>query len=190
MYEPIWRAMQRFTSCRGPETSDEIWLLEHFPVYTQGMNGKPEHILDPKAIPVIAIDRGGQVTYHGPGQLIVYCLLDLKRRQLSPRQVVSMLEQAVLAVLTRLSISAYAKMEAPGIYIAEQKIASIGLRIRRGACYHGLSINIDMDLQPFLGINPCGYQQLAVTQLHHYVPELSFAAFSALMQRQLNQVFG
>ena len=153
------------------------------------MNGKPEHILQPGNIPIIPIDRGGQVTFHGPGQLIVYFLLDLKRRGLSPRQLVTLLENAVVNVLTTLGCTAYARPEAPGIYIQGEKIASIGLRIRRGASYHGLSINVNMDLSPFLGINPCGYSELIVTQLHAHVPDVKFSEFQVLIQAQLSQAF-
>lgn len=184
-YEPVWRAMQRFTDCRTAQTPDEIWLLEHEAVYTQGMAGKAEHIVQPGTIPVVPIDRGGQVTYHGPGQLIVYFLLDLKRRQLSPRQLVSLIENAVIDVLSAKGCPAYARADAPGVYVATEKIAAIGLRIRRGACYHGLSINVNMDLTPFLGINPCGYQDLKVTQVGTHLPELSFQAFQQLIEARL-----
>ncbi len=188
-YEPIWRAMQRFTSVRTESTCDEIWLLEHPSVYTQGMAGKPEHILAPGIIPVINIDRGGQVTYHGPGQLIVYFLLDLKRRSLSPRQLVSLIENAVVEVLVSLGLDAYAKAEAPGIYVQGEKIASLGLRIRRGASYHGLSINVKMDLKPFSGINPCGYSALGVTQVSQLVPNLTANDFRQLILHHLQTVF-
>ncbi len=188
-YEPIWRAMQRFTSVRTENTLDEIWLLEHHSVYTQGMAGKPEHILAPGTIPVIHIDRGGQVTYHGPGQLIVYFLLDLKRRALSPRQLVTLIENAVVTVLVSLGLAAYARAEAPGIYIQGEKIASLGLRIRRGASYHGLSINVKMDLGPFAGINPCGYQALSVTQISHFFASVTVNDFRQLLLDQLQRTF-
>jgi len=188
-YEPIWRAMQRFTDCRSIQTVDEIWLLEHAAVYTQGMAGKAEHVVQPGAIPVVQIDRGGQVTYHGPGQLVVYFLLDLKRRQLSPRQLVSLIETAVVSVLTESGCHAYARADAPGIYVEGEKIGSIGLRIRRGACYHGLSINVKMDLTPFLGINPCGYSDLKVTQVCTHMPELNFNDFQQLIEAQLSRTF-
>lgn len=189
-YVPVWQAMQRFTSCRDATTRDEIWLLQHDPVYTQGMNGKAEHILAPGAIPVVQIDRGGQVTYHGPGQLIVYFLLDLRRRALSPRQLVSSIETAVIETLHGFGCSAYALPDAPGIYVASEKIASIGLRIRRGASYHGLSVNFDMDLSPFAGINPCGYQHLKVNQIKNLLPDLTWDEFQLSLQRQFQQVFG
>jgi lipoyl(octanoyl) transferase len=164
-YLPAFEAMQAFTDARGPETPDEIWLLEHPPVFTQGMNGKPEHLLGPGEIPVIQVDRGGQVTYHGPGQLVVYLLLDLRRRRLGVRHVVSAMEQAVIALLADYGIAAEARQDAPGVYVGDAKLASLGLRVRRGCSYHGLALNVDMDLQPFSRINPCGYRGLEVTQL-------------------------
>jgi lipoyl(octanoyl) transferase len=157
--------MQQFTAERGADTADEIWLLQHPPVFTQGMNGKPEHILDNSDIPVVEIDRGGQVTYHGPGQLVVYCLLDLKRLGFGVRQMVSALEDAVIALLEDEGISAVARKDAPGVYVNDAKISALGLRVKRGCSYHGLSLNVDMDLSPFKNINPCGYKDLAVTQL-------------------------
>lgn len=164
-YLPAFQAMQRFTESRTAETPDEIWLLEHRPVFTQGMNGKAEHLLAPGGIPVVQVDRGGQVTYHGPGQLVVYLLLDLRRRKLGVRHVVTAMEQAVIALLAGYGIAAEARQDAPGVYVEGNKIASLGLRVRRGCSYHGLSLNVDMDLEPFSRINPCGYQGLAVTQL-------------------------
>ena len=164
-YLLVWRAMQEFTATRHSETPDELWTLQHFPVFTQGLNGKPEHVLAPGDIPVIKIDRGGQVTYHGPGQLVVYCLFDLRRKQLGIRQLVTLLENAVIELLAAYHISAYSDREAPGVYAAGRKLASLGLRVRRGCSYHGLSLNIDMDLSPFQRINPCGYRGLEMTQL-------------------------
>ena len=164
-YVPALKAMQQFTDTRTPNTPDEVWLLEHPPVFTQGMNGKPEHLLAPGDIPVVQVDRGGQVTYHGPGQLVVYFLLDLRRRRLGVRQVVSAMEQAVIRLLGDYGIVSEAQQDAPGVYVDGAKIASLGLRVRRGCSYHGLSLNIDMDLAPFSRINPCGYQGLEVTQL-------------------------
>lgn len=172
-YEPIWRAMQRFTDTRTPDTVDEIWFLEHPPVYTQGMAGKPEHILNPGNIPIVPIDRGGQVTYHGPGQCVVYFLLDVSRRKLAPRQLVTLIENALIQFLSRWKIDAIARQDAPGIYVHGQKIASIGLRIRRDASYHGLALNVDMDLGPFEGINPCGFENLRMTQLKEFVPKVA-----------------
>jgi lipoyl(octanoyl) transferase len=164
-YEPTWRAMQRFTDERGPSTADEIWMLEHPPVFTLGMNAAREHVLSPGDIPVVQIDRGGQVTYHGPGQLVVYPLIDLRRRHVGVRQMVVALENAVIAYAGELGVTATGSREAPGVYVRGAKLASIGLRIRRGASYHGLSLNVALDLEPFQRINVCGYRGLAVTRL-------------------------
>jgi lipoyl(octanoyl) transferase len=164
-YLPIWHAMQNFTSRRDKQTRDEIWMLEHTAVYTLGLNGKPEHIIDPGGIPVVQVDRGGQVTYHGPGQLIVYVLLDLQRLHLGIRALVSTLEDAVIDVLSAYGIQGQSRREAPGVYVASRKIASVGLRVRRGCCFHGLSLNTALDLEPFRRIHPCGYPDLEVTQL-------------------------
>lgn len=164
-FEPTWHAMQAFTAAREPTTPDEIWVLEHEPVFTLGLAGKHEHVLAPGDIPVIDIDRGGQVTYHGPGQLVVYPLLDMRRHKLGPRALVSALEQATIATLATWEIDAYAKPEAPGVYVGEKKIASIGLRIKNKASYHGIAFNVAMDLEPFTRINPCGYAGLEMTQV-------------------------
>jgi len=164
-YEPCVAAMREFTGSRGPETPDEIWLLQHPPVYTFGLNTNPAHLLSAGSIPVVQTDRGGQVTYHGPGQLVVYLLLDLQRAGLGVRQVVSALEEAVIALAADHGITASARREAPGVYVAGAKLASIGLRVRRGCTYHGLALNVAPDLTPFAGINPCGYPGLAVTSL-------------------------
>lgn len=164
-YEPVWRAMQAYTDARTAESPDELWLLQHPPVFTQGLNGQPEHLLDPGEIPVIRVDRGGQVTYHGPGQVVAYVLLDLKRRGLGVRELVTTLEQSVIDLLAEYGIAAQARRDAPGVYVAGRKIASLGLRVRRGCSYHGLSLNVAMDLAPFRRINPCGYRGLEVTQL-------------------------
>jgi len=164
-YEIVWQAMQSFTNTRNPQQIDELWLLEHPPVFTLGQAGKPEHILKKSKIPIVHCDRGGQVTYHGPGQLIAYPLLDLRRLKLSPRQLVSKLEQTVIDVLASLNISAMNQAKAPGVYVDGAKICSIGLRIRRGCSYHGIAINVDMDLKPFSFINPCGYKGLQMTQI-------------------------
>ena len=183
-YEPVWRDMQRFTADRDSETPDELWVLEHPPVYTQGQAGKPEHILDAGGIPVVQVDRGGQVTYHGPGQLIVYTLLDLPRHKLGVRQLVSALERSVIDLLGDQGIVAQADPKAPGVYVEGRKIASLGIRVRRGRCYHGLSLNVAMDLAPFRGINPCGYPALEVTQLRDLGAEVSVAeAGDALLPR-------
>lgn len=164
-YEAIWRQMQQFTDERDNATEDEIWVLEHPAVYTLGLNGKLEHILKPGDIPVINSDRGGQVTYHGPGQLIVYTMLDLKRLNLGIRPLVTLLEQAMIAILGQFNITAVAKPDAPGVYVNNKKIGSIGIRIRRNCSYHGLSLNNNMDLEPFNRINTCGFKDLQVTQL-------------------------
>lgn len=164
-YEPTWRAMQALTDARGPDDRDEIWFLEHPPVYTQGMNGKPEHLLAPGDIPVVPIDRGGQVTYHGPGQLVVYPLVDLRRTGLGVRELVVAVEDALVALAANHGIEAAGRRDAPGVYVAGRKLASIGLRIRRGCSYHGLALNVAMDLEPFARINPCGYSGLEMTQL-------------------------
>lgn len=164
-YLSCWQAMQQFTNDRQEDAIDEIWLLEHNPVFTQGQNGKPEHILNPGNIPIVQTDRGGQVTYHGPGQLMVYILVDLKRKKLNVRDLVSLLEQAVIDLLAEYGIQAIAKRDAPGVYVEEKKICSIGLRIRRGCSYHGIAFNINMDLTPFNAINPCGFSGLQMTQL-------------------------
>lgn len=156
--------MQQFTQQRNAETVDEIWLLEHHPVFTQGQNGKPEHLLDAGDIPVVKTDRGGQITYHGPGQLMVYTLIDLKRKKFTIRELVTHLEQSVISLLADYQIQAYAQCKAPGVYVAETKICSIGLRIRRGCAYHGIAFNVAMDLAPFDRINPCGFLGLKMTQ--------------------------
>ena len=165
-YEPTWRAMQALTAARNPATPDEIWVLQHPPVYTLGVAGKAEHL--PRAdngIPVVRTDRGGQITYHGPGQIIAYALLDLRRRGLSVRPLVRRMEQAVIDLLGAYGVSAHGREDAPGVYVGAAKIAALGLRLRNGCCYHGIALNVDMDLAPFHAINPCGYPGLAVTQM-------------------------
>ncbi len=164
-YETIWRDMQRFTQERRDKTPDEIWVLEHTPVYTLGLNGKREHLLNPGDIPVIECDRGGQVTYHGPGQLVIYTLLDIKRLKLGIRQLVTLLEKSMVTALVQFGITAIAKPEAPGVYVNDKKIGSIGIRIKNNASYHGISLNNNMDLTPFNYINTCGFKDLQVTQL-------------------------
>lgn len=163
-YESCWQAMQQFTNQRDSSTIDEIWLLEHQPVFTQGQNGKKEHLLNPGDIPVVQTDRGGQVTYHGPGQLMIYTLIDVKRKRLSVRELVTRLEQSVIDLLAEYHIIAKAKCTAPGVYVDEKKIGSIGLRIRKGCAYHGIAFNVKLDLHPFSLINPCGYTALEMTQ--------------------------
>jgi len=164
-YVPTWRAMQAFTTQRGADSADELWLLEHPPVYTLGVAGRTEHL--PRianGIPVVRTDRGGQITYHGPGQVVLYLLLDLRRRGLSVRPLVRIMEQAVIDLLAAYSVAAAGRDEAPGVYVDGAKIAALGLRIRNNCCYHGLAFNVDMDLSPFHAIDPCGYSGLAVTQ--------------------------
>lgn len=163
-YQASWLAMQEFTQTRDAETLDEVWLLEHDPVFTQGQNGKEEHLLNAGNIPVVQTDRGGQITYHGPGQLMAYILVDLRRKQFNVRQLVSLIEQSIVDFLGANNITAYAKPDAPGVYVQDKKICSIGLRIRRGCSYHGIAFNIDMDLAPFSQINPCGFMGLKMTQ--------------------------
>jgi len=164
-YEPAWRAMQRLVDGRGPATADEIWFLEHPPVFTLGMNSRPEHLLATGDIPVVQVDRGGQVTYHGPGQLVVYPLLDLDRARLGVRALVEAIERAIVATVAEWGIEAAGRRDAPGVYVGPRKLASVGLRIRRGCSYHGLALNVAMDLEPFRRINPCGHAGLEMTQL-------------------------
>jgi len=164
-YLPVHQAMQQFTDTRNPDTPNELWVLQHHPIYTLGQASKPEHLLNAGNIPVYQSDRGGQITYHGPGQLIVYVLMDIKRANVGVKKLVHNLEQAVINYLTFLNINSNRRVKAPGIYVNNKKIASLGLRIRRGYSYHGLSLNVNMDLQPFQGINTCGYAGLEVTQL-------------------------
>ena len=164
-YEPTWRAMQRFTDERGPDTPDEIWFLEHPPVFTLGMNASRDHLLAPGDIPVVQIDRGGQVTYHGPGQLVVYPLVDLRRASLGVRDIVTALERSVIGYAAELGIVAECRQGAPGVYVEGRKLASVGIRVRRGASYHGMALNVRANLEPFRRINPCGYPGLEMTQL-------------------------
>lgn len=164
-YRETWQAMQDYTQLRDSQSPDQIWIVEHRPVYTLGLNAKPEHLLNTQDIPVITTDRGGQVTYHGPGQLVVYTLLDIQRLNLNVRQLVTVLENAIITTLAQYGLYAIARPEAPGVYIAGKKIGSIGLRVKKGCCYHGLSLNNAMDLSPFDGINTCGLNDLEVTQL-------------------------
>ncbi|MEE8365788.1 MAG: lipoyl(octanoyl) transferase LipB [Gammaproteobacteria bacterium] len=164
-YRQTWDSMKDFTHNRDAQTADELWITEHAPVFTQGLNGKAEHLLDTGDIPVIQIDRGGQVTYHGPGQLVLYCLVDIQRLGLGIRSFITRIEKSIIELLCQYGLEAVARVKAPGVYVDEAKIAALGLRIRKGCCYHGLSLNIDMDLRPFKCINPCGYEGLEVTQL-------------------------
>jgi len=185
-YEPTWQAMQRFTNERDAATADEIWLLQHPPVFTQGQAGKPEHLLLPGAIPVVQVDRGGQVTYHGPGQLVAYLLLDVRRSGLGVRELVSRIERSLIDILASYGVTANAKPDAPGVYVDGAKIASLGLRIRNGRSFHGLALNVDMDLAPFRRINPCGYAGMAMTQLADQVTgPIDISEVSARLREQL-----
>lgn len=170
-YEPTWHAMQNFTQTRDADSPDEIWLLEHPSVFTQGQAGKAEHVLAAGDIPVVQVDRGGQVTYHGPGQLVAYILVDVRRAGQGVRDLVSRIENTLIDVLSQYGVAAEAKPDAPGVYVAGNKIASLGLRIRRGCSFHGLALNVDMDLQPFHRINPCGYAGLKMTQLRDEIQQ-------------------
>lgn len=173
-YEESFSAMRAFTEGRDNNTPDEFWLLQHLPVFSQGQAGKAEHILEPGEIPIVQSDRGGQVTYHGPGQLILYVLVDIKRRNLGIRKFVNSLEQAMIQLLADYQIKAHTRVDAPGVYVEGAKICSIGLRIRKGASYHGLSFNVDMDLQPFSFINPCGFTDLKIIQLRDLIKPPTF----------------
>lgn len=172
-YVATWQAMQAYTDARDEHSADQLWLTSHAPVFTQGLNGKAEHLLNPGDIPVVQVDRGGQVTYHGPGQLVMYVLLDLRRRNLGVRSLVTLLEQSVIQVLADLGVAAKARSDAPGVYVSEAKIAALGLKIRKARSYHGLSLNHTLDLEPFSRINPCGYQHLPVTSLQQLQIEIS-----------------
>lgn len=164
-YVPVWKRMQEFTDNRDDTTTDEIWLVEHDPVFTQGQAGKAEHLLFPGEIPVVQVDRGGQVTYHGPGQQVAYFMIDLRRKNMGPRDLVSGIENAIVDMLALYGIEAYPRSDAPGVYTDDQKICSLGLRIRKGKSFHGLALNVNMDLEPFSRINPCGYQGMQMTQI-------------------------
>lgn len=164
-YESVWQAMKQFTLSRQATTSDELWIVEHPPVYTLGLNGKQEHIIDPGTTPVVNVDRGGQVTYHGPGQLVAYTLIDLKRCRTGIKEFVRQLEQTIINLLAEYNIPAVGREDAPGVYVNQAKIAALGLRVKRHHVYHGLSLNVDMDLEPFSRINPCGYEDMTVTQI-------------------------
>ena len=185
-YQSCWQKMQDYTLTRDTDSADEIWVVEHPAVFTQGLNGQPEHLLTTSEIPVINTDRGGQITYHAPGQLVVYTLIDIQRRQIGVRQLVTVLEQAMIETLAQYGLQAAAKADAPGVYIADKKIGSVGLRIKKGCSYHGLSLNNNMDLTPFSYINPCGYRNLQVTQLvdlgvHVKTHELAVPVVNSIM---------
>jgi lipoyl(octanoyl) transferase len=186
-YEPTWRAMQRFTEERDPGTPDEIWFLEHPPVFTLGVSANRAHLLAPGDIPVVQIDRGGQVTYHGPGQLVVYPLMDLRRAALGVREFVSALERAVIDLAAEYGIAAESRREAPGVYVAGRKLASIGVRVRRGGSYHGLALNVALDLGPFARINPCGYAGLRMTQLSELGGPRSVGECAGALERHLRR---
>jgi lipoyl(octanoyl) transferase len=188
-YAATFAAMQDFTAARGAETPDEFWLCEHPPVFTQGLSGKPEHLLKDIGIPVMQIDRGGQITYHGPGQVVVYLLLDLRRRELTVRGLVQVIEQAVIDLLAGYGVAAKRLAGAPGVYVGNAKIAALGLRIKHGCSYHGVSLNVDMDLAPYDAINPCGYEGMKVAQLRDLTDKWDTAkvgeAFATELEKQL-----
>ncbi|WP_039054950.1 lipoyl(octanoyl) transferase LipB [Enterobacter sp. Bisph1] len=183
-YEPVSQAMHQFTDARDDSTPDEIWLVEHFPVFTQGQAGKAEHVLAPGDIPVIQSDRGGQVTYHGPGQQVMYVLINLKRRKLGVRELVTLLENTVINTLATQGISAQARADAPGVYVQGKKICSLGLRIRKGCSFHGLALNIAMDLAPFMRINPCGYAGMEMTQVSRLTEGVDINQVRAILVQQ------
>lgn len=188
-YTPIWQAMQDYTDNRDSESADEIWLVEHDAVFTQGQAGKAEHVLMPGDIPVVQVDRGGQVTYHGPGQQVMYLLLDIKRRKLGVRHLVSAMENAVVALLAKYDVTAYPKADAPGVYVDEKKVCSLGLRIRNGRSFHGLALNVNMDLSPFQRINPCGYAGMEMIDTHRLGgPESMEIAGNELAALLLNEL--
>ncbi len=189
-YQPTWRAMQEFTATRDGQTPDEIWLLEHPPVFTQGLAGRPEHLLRDAGVPLVRTDRGGQITYHGPGQVIAYLLLDLARRGLKVRELVARIEQATIDLLASLGSEGQRLAGAPGVYVGGAKIASLGLRVKGGCSYHGLSLNADMDLSPFAAINPCGYPGLRVTQLRDLGLRSDPAEVGELLLQQLQNHIG
>jgi lipoyl(octanoyl) transferase len=188
-YVPLWHEMQAFTDNRDADTPDQLWFVEHPPVFTMGLNASQEHLLAPGDIPVVQIDRGGQVTFHGPGQLMVYPLLDLRRSNIGVRKLVTALEQSVVDLVAEFDVEAAARADAPGVYVNDKKLASVGLRIRRGASFHGMALNVDIDLEPFSRINPCGYVELQMTDLHRLAIGLSLeAAAERLLPHFLNHV--
>lgn len=187
-YEPTWHAMQDFTGRRDASTPDEIWLCEHPPVFTLGMAGKAEHLLQDIGVPLVKIDRGGQITYHGPGQLVAYLLLDLKRRNLKVRELVTNIEQAVIDLLADYGIAARRLPGAPGVYVRGAKIAALGLRIKNACCFHGLSLNVDMDLSPYAAINPCGHADMPVTQLRELYAACDSDTMAQVSQRLLDKL--
>ena len=189
-YQPVWDAMERFTAERGEDGVDELWLLEHFPVYTLGQAGKPEHILNPKAIEVIRCNRGGQVTYHGPGQIVAYPLVNIRRLGIGVRELVHRIEQAIIDTLAHWQINAERRLGAPGVYVGDAKIAALGLRVRHGCSFHGLSFNINMDLSPYYGINPCGFSGLQVIQMVELAENVSLSDVAQVLVQQLSSQLG
>nr|WP_024967392.1 lipoyl(octanoyl) transferase LipB [Pantoea sp. IMH] len=189
-WAPVSQAMHHFTDRRSDETPDEIWLVEHAPVFTQGQAGKAEHLLTPGDIPVMQSDRGGQVTYHGPGQQVMYVMINLKRRKVGVRQLVTALEQTVISTLAQFNVVAESRPDAPGVYVDDKKICSLGLRIRNGCSFHGLALNVDMDLTPFLRINPCGYAGLEMTQLSALKPGTTLAEVQPLLIEHFARLLG
>lgn len=189
-YQPLWNAMKKFTASRQSDTVDEIWLLEHLPVFTQGLAGKPEHVLNPNKIPLIQTDRGGQITYHGPGQLMAYLLCDLNRLSLSTRVFVRTIESTIIEFLRQWDIAAKRKEKAPGVYVEEAKICSVGLRVRKGLSYHGFAFNIAMDLTPFSYINPCGFKGLTMTQVQDFVKKIEIPTVKQTIISPILKNFG
>jgi lipoyl(octanoyl) transferase len=189
-YIPVFEAMRTFTEARAADTLDELWWVEHPPVFTLGLAGKDEHLLAPGDIPVVQVDRGGQVTYHGPGQVVVYCLLDVRRLGFSVRKLVTALERSVIDLLAAHGVAAHARPEAPGVYVGDAKVAALGLRLRQGRSYHGLSLNVAMDLEPFSRINPCGYPGLRVIQLRDLGVDLPPAAAAEELLPRLGRNLG
>jgi lipoyl(octanoyl) transferase len=186
-YIETWQAMSDFTSQRNDDTADEIWVVEHPAVFTQGTAGKAEHLLQQTEIPVVKSDRGGQITYHGPGQLIVYLLINIRRKNFNVRSLVTIIEQSIIDLLNDYNVQAFAKADAPGVYVNGKKIASLGLKIRRGCSFHGLALNVDMDLSPFLQINPCGYVGLEMTQCKDEGIVLNTSTLAPLLIEKMNQ---
>lgn len=189
-YEPVWQAMKSFTDERDAETDDALWILQHKRVFTLGQAGKEHHLLAPGDIPVVKVDRGGQVTYHGPGQLVVYLMLDLKRMGIGPRELVSRIEQSIVNLLSHYGLEAYPRDDAPGVYIDNRKIASVGLRIRNGKSFHGLSLNVEMDMEPFSRINPCGYSELEMIQLSDFEGAEPLEQAAGRLVREIQTSFG
>lgn len=189
-YQSVWDKMKQFTTDRQDNTKDELWLLEHPPVFTQGQAGKPEHIIHVTDIPVVQSDRGGQVTYHAPGQLVGYVLMDIQRRHIGIRTLVSQLEKIIMASLSELNITSHVQCGAPGVYVNDKKIASIGLRVKNGCTYHGIALNVSMDLNPFSYINPCGYSKLQMTQIQDFVPDIKMEHVREIFIKEFISVFG